>query len=260
MKLKHKKQTHGFTLVELAVVLVIIGLLVAGVLTGQALVKAASITSIATDFRKFQTSFEAFRSKYNAIPGDFRNAYTFFGSSCAGSAAACNGDGTGIVGDSASIYQEEMMFWRHLALSGLISGSYCGGLVCGACTATHFCSGINLPISKNSEGTFYAANDDYTYSATIHPSIAIGYWKRGDFNNSNTHQVILTPEDAYSVDIKMDDGMPFGGNVVARSGQETGVASGWYPWTDCVDNVPTATGYAFSITEQRCVIEYVLQR
>ena len=83
------KKTSGFTLVELSIVLVILGLLVGGVLAGQSLIHAAELRAISTELTNYKTAIGAFRDKYLAIPGDMNNAVKFWGAQ-AGSTA----DGT----------------------------------------------------------------------------------------------------------------------------------------------------------------------
>ena len=63
-------QQVGFTLIELSIVLVIIGLIVGGVLTGQDLIKAAEIRATVGQYEKYNTAVNTFRTKYNGIPGD----------------------------------------------------------------------------------------------------------------------------------------------------------------------------------------------
>src|SRR5688572_21710023 len=72
-------KTRGFTLIELSIVLVIIGLLVGGVLVGRDLIKAAEIQKVISQAEQYKTVFYTFKNKYNCIPGDCRNATTFFG-------------------------------------------------------------------------------------------------------------------------------------------------------------------------------------
>ena len=81
----------GFTLVEIAIVLVIIGLLLGGVLKGQEMIKNAEIRSVITDVRGLTTAMYAYRDRYNAIPGDDALGSTHTG------IASSKGDGDGVI-------------------------------------------------------------------------------------------------------------------------------------------------------------------
>ena len=67
-----KKNNYGFTLVELSIVLIVIALVIAGVLTGQTLIKNAKLISVYDDITKFTNAFNTFRDSYKAIPGDLK--------------------------------------------------------------------------------------------------------------------------------------------------------------------------------------------
>lgn len=69
-----KKQQLGFTLIELAIVLVIIGLLLGGVLKGQELINSAKVKSMATDFKNIQVYLYGYQDKFKALPGDDKAA------------------------------------------------------------------------------------------------------------------------------------------------------------------------------------------
>ena len=73
-------QRHAFSLVELSIVLVILGLLVGGVLSGQSLIRAAQLRSVTTQFANYRAAVFTFRDKYFALPGDMANASAFWGS------------------------------------------------------------------------------------------------------------------------------------------------------------------------------------
>lgn len=69
----------AFSLVELSIVLVILGLLVGGVVAGQSLIRAAELRSVSTDYQRFLTATLTFRDKYFALPGDFTMASRVWG-------------------------------------------------------------------------------------------------------------------------------------------------------------------------------------
>lgn len=128
----------AFSLVELSIVLVILGLLTGGILTGQSLIRASELRSVATEYQRYITATQTFRDKYFAIPGDMNNATRFWGrhstdgwcvtnSSAAVNAATgtCDGTGDRLVnwGPAASQSGENFQYWRQLALAGMIEGS-----------------------------------------------------------------------------------------------------------------------------------------
>lgn len=124
---------HGFTLIELSIVLVIIGLIVAGVLVGRDLIAASQQRKFIAEWEKIDTSVQTFRTKYNALPGDFNNAEYFWGTASGGcydgsrtSTQTCNGNDDGHIGASAADPSETFNFWQHLANAGLIDGTFTG--------------------------------------------------------------------------------------------------------------------------------------
>jgi prepilin-type N-terminal cleavage/methylation domain-containing protein len=99
MLLSKKYSSHSnsaFTLVELAIVIVVLGILVSGVLMGQSIIKSANVNSTVNDIQKMQTAMRAFELEFGSQPGDFDEAYDYFGSEC-----GSNGNNTirGCVGD-----------------------------------------------------------------------------------------------------------------------------------------------------------------
>ena len=106
----------GFTLVEVAIVLVIIGLILGGVFKGQALVDSARVRSISSEMDGIRTAMLSFQERYRSIPGDFPKAPLQIDS------AASAGNGNGRIDDSA----ERAGVWQQLSLAGFISGNYDG--------------------------------------------------------------------------------------------------------------------------------------
>ncbi len=122
------RRQSGFTLVEIAIVLVIIGLLLGGILKGQELITQARIKNIANDINGVSTAIYAYQDRYRAIPGDDKTACSRWG------AGTTIGDGNGQVSQDTSatgggscaspspLPKENTLFWQHLRLAGLIAG------------------------------------------------------------------------------------------------------------------------------------------
>lgn len=86
-----KKRTRAFTLIELSISIIIIGLLIGGITAGSSLVKTAAVRSIISEYETFQTAIVNFKSQYGALPGDFSKASNFW-PSCDVTPANCNGN------------------------------------------------------------------------------------------------------------------------------------------------------------------------
>ncbi|MEJ0009728.1 MAG: prepilin-type N-terminal cleavage/methylation domain-containing protein [Alphaproteobacteria bacterium] len=150
---------RGFTLVELAIVLVIIGLLVGGVLTGADLIKSAQLYAINQGKEDIVAATMTFRDKYGRTPGDWMHATDTFGilagtgsdATCqntptpAGSTATCNGNGDGYVFTSIAAQDEVFRFYQQLGAAGLIKGNYTGVNGTALGYARSFVAGVNIP-------------------------------------------------------------------------------------------------------------------
>jgi len=221
------KRKHGFSLVELSIVLVILGLIAAGVLSAQALIRAAGMRALIRDFDRYNTAVIIFRDKYSFLPGDMPNATLFWGN--LGSPGCVNNAGTAAVGTgtcdgngddklrittSAGNTAEEFQFWRQLALAGLIEGEYTG--LSGGLSGYHSIIGTNCPATRIGGGYTMV----YWGPMSGNPIIFDGNYSHiiqaGTQNPvGRTGFPLVTPEEMWNIDTKMDDGRPAYGKVVA---------------------------------------------
>ena len=119
------KQQQGFTLVEIAIVLVIIGLLLGGVLKGQEIITNAKVKNLENSVDGLAAAIYSYQDRYRAYPGDDDRATRF-----PGLAAAQNGNGDGIIAgafDKVVPADETSKLWLHLRNSGLVSGEVAPG-------------------------------------------------------------------------------------------------------------------------------------
>tara|TARA_B100001123_G_scaffold204580_1_gene231980 strand:- start:352 stop:1125 length:774 start_codon:yes stop_codon:yes gene_type:complete len=244
---------HAFSLVELSIVLVILGLLTGGILTGQSLIRAAELRSVVTDMQRYQTAMRSFQDKYFAIPGDMRNATSFWGSAGGdGTNAACwdalttaipvcNGNGDGYPGSYAvtTLYRwsERMMAWKHLANAGLIEGSYIGKT---DSTTNEFMltGGKNVPASKIGTAVWdiYGRNGITGHATEFDDNGGIQLGLR---SNGNIATAPLIPEEVWNIDTKLDDGKPGLGRVRTSKNAYTACAT--------TDNAATAV---YNVTDK----------
>ncbi|MHB1332415.1 MAG: prepilin-type N-terminal cleavage/methylation domain-containing protein [Sulfuriferula sp.] len=116
--MRNLQKQKGFTLIEIAIVLVIIGLLLGGVLKGQELINSAKVKNLATDFRNVPVFIYGYQDKFKALPGDDLHADLHVGSP-----PADNGNGNGIIdGNYDALSGESFNFWEHVRLAGLAPG------------------------------------------------------------------------------------------------------------------------------------------
>lgn len=220
---------RAFSLVELSIVLVILGLLTGGILAGQSLIRAAELRSVVSDIQRYSTAVMTFRDRYMALPGDMSNATRFWGaldgndglgSDCydaySTSTATCNGNGNGAVwfnDGQAENAPEGFHAWKHMANAGLIEGSYTGRR---GAELRQGIPGVNIPASR-------IRNAGYMFESI---EIGAGHveWYEGVYNPIfffgsvrpalGPADPVLTAVEAWNIDTKLDDGRPASGRVL----------------------------------------------
>lgn len=222
-----RSHQQGFSLVELSIVLVILGLLVGGILAGQSLIRAAELRAVTAESSRYTTAMSAFRDKYFAIPGDFNNASGFGWGSF-------NGSGNGWVENTATAGTNEIStFWIHLASAGLVEGSYTN------VANTTMTPGTNNPRSKmtsagwNIIGLGGVAAAGTTSGPTNATAPAASTFYAGTYGNALTFgggtsavlpTGVLKSEEAWNIDTKLDDGRPDQGGVLTLESQGSATA------------------------------------
>ena len=233
------RSQSGFSLVELSIVLVILGLLTGGILAGQSLIRAAELRSVTVEYNQWLTATRTFQDKYFALPGDMHNATQFWGrmnanADCVTNFAAavttngvCDGNGGGSLVDTAPAASQSVefaQFWRHLASAGLVSGQYSG--MAGPDEPTDVVAGVNTPKSKLSTNASWWANSmSWNASVAAFDSPRRNQFILGADSTSWNLNAVLSTEEAWNIDTKMDDGHATQGLVWATRFPCTGASS-----------------------------------
>lgn len=152
------KKQSGFTLIELAIVLVIIGLLLGGVLKGQELINSAKVKNLGADFRNTQVYVYGYQDRFKAVPGDDHAADDHV----TGGQEAGSGTQNGVIegawlapADTA----ESCVFWQHVRLAGFASGK--------TAIADIDCSNGNDYMPKNAEGGVVGVQGVSDFNTTL---------------------------------------------------------------------------------------------
>jgi prepilin-type N-terminal cleavage/methylation domain-containing protein len=186
-----RRDNQGFTLIEIAIVLVIIGLLLGGVLKGQELITGARVRNLISQQDGIKAAFFGFQDRYRALPGDYAAASTNI--KC--SATCPDGNGNGRIEVNAGGANEPLLVWTHLSAAGFINGSYVA--TSGSSTADD----SNSP--KNPYSVYLQVIYDFTYGDPTVPP--------GSKHNLKTGSQVPV-EIIAEVDRKIDDGRPYTGS------------------------------------------------
>jgi prepilin-type N-terminal cleavage/methylation domain-containing protein len=229
----------AFTLVEMAIVIVIVAVIIAGIFSGQEILEGSKRLAVISELNNYKTSYEQFEEKYYSVPGDMVDATSVW------SSADGNGDGDGTIERGGN--NEDYLAWQHLALSGFIDGSFDGSM-----------SGSNVELETEipkgpyiKSGYRMIRQNEKTPSSDYYNAVTLGKVRSGH----NVDTALFTPRQAHSIDQKIDDINPSEGNLVTIAGN--GVTA-----TDCV----TANGagdeddtYTLTNDDVDCILVYYME-
>lgn len=227
-----KKSSKGFSLIELAIVLVVIGLIIGGILAGRELLYASAIRAQISQIEKYQQAATTFKAKYGYLPGDIPNPdATNFGFLSRG-AYAGEGDGNGVLegvmSDSASAnagnnpWGEPMMFWVDLSTAQLLNDKFSTAQpnLVGTFNWSNITSYFpKTPLNDTGSVVIYSGGGNNFFQITsITPFMSNAYLNA---------RPALAVREAYSIDNKTDDGMPETGRVTVWYMGVSGGSGGW---------------------------------
>ncbi len=212
----------GFTLIEIAIVLVIIGLLLGGVLKGQELINTARVRALNNTVDGITAAWFSFQDRYRGFPGDYSQASV----NLPGTPA--NGDGNGLVGSTSGEAEERPNVWIHLQAAGYITGNF---VVAAVAVDDYRC----LPTTCPDNGFGAGMNLSYTTQSKGGPS-------------ADAHELItgsgIPVEVLAELDRKVDDGMPLTGAMQLGLGSTSWATSA----SDACNRTDTTAGVVYDVT------------
>jgi prepilin-type N-terminal cleavage/methylation domain-containing protein len=230
------RREKGFTLVEIAIVLVIIGLLLGGILKGQELINSARVRNMADMNSGVQAAYYGFIDRYRRVPGDWNNTAA---TTAIGQAIIGGGDDSGAIDNPVGgEWTEPNAMWEQLSKSGFIQGAYDG-----------------------TDGAVPTANNNLTPLNAFNSNIVLG--RTADYRGATGVRLNMSlgrriPVDiAQELDIKLDDGVPDTG--VLRLGLD-GATAPFTPLTDsdatCWTDPGTGEVYNVQADAQDCSLVF----
>ncbi len=198
-----KSHQKAVTLTELSVSIAIISLLIAGTFGGMSMLKAAKIHKVVNEFSSYMSAINEFQSQYGYLPGDLPTASSYW-------SGAHDGTGDSIVDGGSATVLEDLYVWEHLSKAKLISGSYTGVMITDP--TVRYGAGTNAP---NSEPFTIGLFGFYSYYTSVYNTSG-NILRLGAVDASGQlNYGVLSAKDAYSIDVKIDDGLASSGLLYA---------------------------------------------
>jgi prepilin-type N-terminal cleavage/methylation domain-containing protein len=239
------KRQSGFTLVEIAIVLVIIGLLLGGILKGQELINSARVRNLADTATGIQAAYYGFVDRYRRVPGDWNVAGA---SQAIGTTIPVGGNDNGQIdnGTAGAVdYEEPNAMWVQMAAAGFITGTYTAGNGTVAADAAPTNANGVTPLNAFNNVMILGRTDDFLNAPSARLHLVMG---RG------------IPVDVMrELDLKLDDGQPSTGDLRAAPTAATWFTDGNIGGQDatCVDTTATPDIWNVRLDAQSCNAVYM---
>lgn len=258
----NKHPANGFTLIELSIVLVIMGLVAGGVMVGRDLIAAANLRATIAQIDSFKSAAFTFRLKYNQLPGDMTASDATAHGFTARTGATGHGDGNDIIAgcaqDSTQFGCETALFWRDLSQANLIGESFT--------TAIDDLVNINygeeidpyLPNTKMDNSAYFMVHHGITDARafSVLPASANAQSSRisiskvwSSFSGQYGIQPALTPTKAYALDLKIDDGLPYSGTMLGSRYPFVATGLGFIMTDDCIGAAALGNPVPYAIND-----------
>jgi prepilin-type N-terminal cleavage/methylation domain-containing protein len=250
----NKRNKQGFTLVELSIVMVIVGLLIGGVLMAQSLIESSQINAQAQQIQQFDAGVMSFKSKYKYLPGD---------------APAFGGDGNNAIeglnsktgwGGNVTVHLGEVSnFWAQLFPGKYAPGTYTTGGTQVIDTVIIIGANKTSPVPKigrknsaiiatthGSGGVSSANNTDNYYTiVNLDNSWTDGFYRFANSVNGNRAYKAI---ELQALDKKIDDGLANSGYVLSGSWVTGWGAPALTPYNNC----SSGSGYLINNNTYQC--------
>jgi len=237
----------GFTLVELSIVLIIIGVIAGGIIVAKSMIQAARVEAVVRQIQQYDAAVANFQTKYGGLPGD---------STVMGCVDGVNNNvcGNGIIGDDGNsspkyFKGETANFWPNLQVSGFTYPQTFTPVINGTFNASP--TAPNAPvIAASNPGSVIAAYWYHDNSKNVYLS---GDWTGLDISGAGANTIsdtkfIFRPEMALAIDTKMDDGQPGSGKVSVW--KETGACDNTIGSQYDVDTADATCDLSFEMNSQ----------
>lgn len=238
------KINQGFSFVELSIVIIIFTSLFALIFSSKSISEQAKKRNIINNLYNYEIIINQFYHKFTKYPGDFNQAYNFFGNNCAINPAYCNGDGDGIIEAVAANNneRENLRLWQHLNLAEMLPGNFPGTGASANLT--------NSPLS-NLDNAIYHVENTNIFNNNNNKLLLSSVFSQTAFNG------IISVLMAKSIDIKIDDGRAHKGKLYSITGDNIANSN------DCSNYRSSSTpiDYNLSSTEEEvCFIGYLFDK